>query len=556
MEGGADETTTLEKPLLPSDETQIKDNQGGKKRSVFGDLVLFPSSVKYLVWNEFCERFSFYGMKTILALFLLERVRLSETQATEVVHLFIVACYATPLLGALLSDCYLGKYSTILHLSLVYSIGNWVMAFAAFPTASETSMFPLWCTMLALGLIAFGTGGIKPCVSAFGGDQIEWSMPDGEAKDRLRRKFFSLFYFAINAGSFISTILTPLLREDMSYTTAFAVPAALMMMAVFIFWVGRKSYVDRPPQGNIFPVVGRVTADAFRLRNVKGCADMESDKDACMKNKHWLDSAKLKHDEDVVEDVKSLLQVLVVLLPAPLFWALSDQQSSKWVFQAQEMNGHVPWLGGLVIQPDQMQAMNPVLILVMIPLFDQVIYPLLEKLGLSLRPIQRMLSGMLLCALAFLMSGFLQVAIESSASTTSDVSGPPSILLSGGAVVVGSGGQQVSILWQIPQYVLVTAGEILFSITGLEFAYSQAPNSMKSVVQSFWLLTVSAGNLVTVVIVAMIGGRLTKAHEFFFFAGGCAFAMLLMIWLGSGFKYKSTLTTVQLCKGQAEEEDA
>jgi hypothetical protein len=78
-----------------------------RKNVLFHDYRLFPSSVKYLVWNEFCERFSFYGMRTILALFLLEHVRMSETQATEVVHLFIVACYATPILGALLSDCYL-----------------------------------------------------------------------------------------------------------------------------------------------------------------------------------------------------------------------------------------------------------------------------------------------------------------------------------------------------------------------------------------------------------------------------------------------------------------
>eukprot|EP00250_Pteridium_aquilinum_P006106 c16087_g1_i1 orf=208-1908(+) len=548
------DTTALEEPLLPQHETEVPCKDDGRKCSVFGDFCLFPPSVKYLVWNEFCERFSFYGMKTILALFLLERVRLSETQATEVVHLFIVACYATPLLGALLSDCYLGKYSTILYLSVLYSVGNWVMAFAAVPPPNEASMFPLWCTMLALGLIAFGTGGIKPCVSAFGGDQIEWLMPDGEPKDRLRRKFFSLYYFAINAGSFISTILTPILREDMSYAIAFAVPAVLMIFAVFIFWVGRKSYVDRPPEGNVFPVVGRVTADAFWMRKGKGGAgDLEAEKANRNEPKHWLDVAKLKHDNDVVEDVKTLLQVLVVLLPAPLFWALFDQQSSKWVFQAREMDGRVPWLGGLVIQPDQMQAINPVLILLMIPFFDQVVYPVLEKLGLSLKPVQRMLAGMLLCALGFLMSGVLQIAIDSSASTSSDLGSPASLLLNAGTLVMGSGGKQVSILWQIPQYIVVTAGEILFSITGLEFAYSQAPNSMKSVVQSFWLLTVAAGNLVTVVIVAMVGGRLTKANEFFFFSGGCAFAMLLMMWLGSGFKYRSTSPTVQLVEGQADD---
>lgn len=545
------ETTSLEKPLLSDNEVEATSKYEGKKRSVLGDFCLFPSSVKYLVWNEFCERFSFYGMKTILALFLLERVRLSETQATEVVHLFIVACYATPLLGALLSDCYLGKYATILNLSLLYSVGNWVMALAAVPLPSEAFMFPFWCTVVALSLIACGTGGIKPCVSAFGGDQIEYSMADGEAKDKLRRKFFSLYYFAINAGSFISTILTPILREDVSYATAFGVPAVLMIFAVFIFWAGRKSYVNRPPEGNVFPVVGRVTADAIRLQKETGLADPEANKGG--KRKHWLDIAKLKHDDDVVEDVKTLLQVLVVLLPAPLFWALFDQQSSKWVFQAREMDGCLPWLGGLVIQPDQMQAINPVLILLMIPFFDQVVYPALEKVGLSLKPVQRMLAGMVLCSMGFLLSGFLQMAIDSSTSTNSDYQSPASAALNASALAIGSGGKQVSILWQIPQYVLVTAGEILFSITGLEFAYSQAPNSMKSVVQSFWLLTVAAGNLVTVVIVAIIGGKLTKSSEFFFFSGGCAFAMLLMMWLGSGFTYRSTVSIEKPVEGETED---
>lgn len=119
------------------------------------------------------------------------------------------------------------------------------------------------------------------------------------------------------------------------------------------------------------------------------------------------------------------------------------------------------------------QALNPVLILVMIPLFDQIIYPFLEYHRYSLRAVPRMVIGMILSAIAFLFSGLLQVAVDNRAAS----------------------GDPLSILWQIPQYVVITAGEIMFSITGLEFAYSQAPDSMKAVVQSAWLFTVSAGKL-------------------------------------------------------------
>ena len=117
------------------------------------------------------------------------------------------------------------------------------------------------------------------------------------------------------------------------------------------------------------------------------------------------------------------------------------------------------------------QALNPVLIATMIPLFDFVIYPFFESRRFSLRPISRMVTGMVLSSVAFLFSGLLQQAIDSQ----------------------GASNQPLSILWQIPQYVVMTAGEIMFSITGLEFAYSQAPDSMKAVVQAAWLFTVSAG---------------------------------------------------------------
>lgn len=262
--------------------------------------------------------------------------------------------------------------------------------------------------------------------------------------------------------------------------------------------------MDRPPEGNVFAEVGGVVVDAVKLRRSTGGGS------------HWLDSAKAKHDPAVVEDVKGLMRVLALLLPTPLFWSLFDQQSSKWVFQASAMDGRVPWLFNITIQPDQMQALNPVLILVMIPLFDQIIYPSLEYYRYSLRAVPRMVIGMVLSAIAFLFSGLLQVAIDNYASL----------------------GESLSILWQIPQYVVITAGEIMLSITGLEFAYSQAPDSMKAVVQSAWLFTVSAGNLVTVALVAIIGNSLSKANEFFFFAAGCVVAMLLLLWAGSQFVYK------------------
>jgi dipeptide/tripeptide permease len=234
-------------------------------------------------------------------------------------------------------------------------------------------------------------------------------------------------------------------------------------------------------------------------------------------SKHCLDSAKRTQGAGPVEDVKSLVAVLIVLLPAPLFWSLSDQQSSKWVFQGSTMDRKMPWwIGGFVVEEDQMQALNPVLVLGMIPIFYEIIYPFCEKRGWSLKPVRRMWLGIAFSSAAFVISALVQIVIDSRGIEES----------------------QISILWQTPQYIIVTAGEVLFSITGLEFAYSEAPESMKSVVQAVWLFTVAGGNLVTVIIIAAIGDRLSAANEYFVFSLFAAIAVLLMIWLGSGFDYK------------------
>ncbi|KAH9532741.1 hypothetical protein CY35_18G014700 [Sphagnum magellanicum] len=428
----------------------------------------FPSSIKYLVWNEFCEWFSFFSMKSILALYFLEHLHLSENESTESVHLFIMACFATPILGAFLGDCKWGKYRTILYLSVVYCIGNWVLALAATPKPGlSTKTTAFWYT--AGGLAHLELGAISP-----------YTLPDGPTRDHLHHQFFSIYYFAMSAGALISTILTPILRTCVSYSAAFALPAALVMCSLLIFWSGRHRYIDRLPEGNVFGEVGAVVIDAVKLRGRAG------------QGSHWLDSSKLKHNPTVVEDVKALFWVLILLLPMPLFACLFDQQSSKW-------------------------ALHLVLILAMIPLFDQVIYPFLEKQQVLLQPVLRILFGMMLGSLAFLLSGLLQNAMDHVASTEA----PP-----------------LSILWQIPQFVAISTADIMVSITFLEFAYSQAPDSMKSVIQAAWLFTIAAGNLVMVLLVAIIGDHLSRANEFFFFALVCGVGTLLLLWGGSQFVYK------------------
>ena len=155
----------------------------------------FPSQIKYIVGNEACERFSYYGMMGILELFLANQMAMSDEGATEILHLFGAAVYFLPLFGGWLADRWIGRYWTILIISFFYCLGHGTLALFG---TSRAGLFT------GLALIAIGAGGIKPCVSANVGDQF------GPRNKHLLEKIFGWFYFSINFGSFFSTMLTPL----------------------------------------------------------------------------------------------------------------------------------------------------------------------------------------------------------------------------------------------------------------------------------------------------------------------------------------------------------
>ncbi|HEX4351585.1 MAG TPA: MFS transporter, partial [Polyangiales bacterium] len=213
-------------------------------REVPEDTTAMPSGVPYIVGNELAERFSFYGMKTILVVFMTQHLKnalgqlapMNPEDAKATFHLFSAGAYAFPLLGAIVSDAFWGKYRTIIALSFVYCFGHLALSL------DETRLG----LALGLGLIALGSGGIKPCVTAHVGDQF-----GVRNQDRLTR-VYGWFYFSINFGSFFSTLLTPVLLEKYGSKVAFAVPGVLMLIATIVFWLGRYRYAHIPPGGAKF----------------------------------------------------------------------------------------------------------------------------------------------------------------------------------------------------------------------------------------------------------------------------------------------------------------
>ncbi|CBY34443.1 unnamed protein product [Oikopleura dioica] len=354
----------------------------------------YPYYVFFILGNEFCERYAYYGMRSILVIFLTYFLGFDKDTATVIYHVFAALCYFFPLIGGIVADSYWGKVNTIIYISFVYFLGMVLMTVSAVPQINSGQDVPgtinTVIALVALFVIAVGTGGIKPCVSALGGDQFA----ENETGKKQLSSFFALFYGSINAGSLLSTFISPLLRELKClnradcYAIAFLIPAVLMLVAIGAFLFGKSQYKEKPVSGNIFTEFCGASWSGLRGK----CKAETKDKE------HFLDYAdQEKFSLKRLTEFKYVYPIIVMYLPMPFFWALFDMQGSRFVLTATQMDGV---FGSVTIKPDQMQIMNPILILAFLPLFQSLIYPCFEKIGFSMTPLRKMSGGQLITALA------------------------------------------------------------------------------------------------------------------------------------------------------------
>ena len=411
------------------------------------DIPGMPPGVPYIIGNEAAERFSFYGMRSILIIFMTTYMvdkmgmpdRMGDAEARYWFSQFVFAVYLLPIAGAILAEAFLGKYRTIFWLSIVYCAGHFVLAL----NDTRTGL------MVGLGLIALGSGGIKPCVSANVGDQF------GETNKHLITKVFGWFYFSINAGSFLSTILCPVLLNSPNWGPryAFGLPGIAMVIATIFFWAGRNKFVHIPPAGMQF-------VRQFFSR----------------------------------EGLGALGRLAIVYVFVAIFWSLWDQSSGgAWTLQARHLDLN---FFGMKLLPEQVQTANPIFILLFIPLVNYVIYPFMGRF-FEPTPLRRIGVGLGLTAASYLVIAYIQTMID--------------------------GGGRPTVWWQFFAYAILTLGEAMVSITGLEFSYTQAPNKMKSAVMAAWLFTVSLGNQFTAQVNSFImnpdgSAKMSDFNYYMFFA--------------------------------------
>jgi len=398
-----------------------------------------PIALWFFFWGEFAERCSFYGMKAILLLYMIDRLGFDKGVASGWMNSFKAACYFLPLAGGFLADRLFGKYRTIVAFSLPYILGHVILGIQNVP-----------CLLIALGLLAMGAGAVKPNLSTLMGMTYDQQRPD---QTQLRSDAFAMFYVAINTGSFVSSFAVPLIRNFYGYRIAFLFPAALMIVAFALFVAGKPFYAKETMRRS------RPTPQERR--------------------EQW----------HVLRKIFGLFVVVV------FFWSVIEQYDSSWILFARD---HVDlnifdfapktWQFGLLtllgrrfhinllgtpLVADQFQVLNPIFVMVLVPVVA-IVWRLLARAGVNLRPTDKMLIGFV-----FTLATPLILAIAGARADT-----------------VG----RISAWWLVSAYFVITAAEACISVVGLELAFTAAPESMKSFVTACWLLTMSCGDFLNALI--------------------------------------------------------
>jgi proton-dependent oligopeptide transporter, POT family len=408
-----------------------------------------PRGVLFILTSEFAERLSFFGMRSILSLFLVTQffnphgiaglTVEAEAKSNAYTHAFSTLVYFMPLLGAVLADWFLGKYRVILLGSIIYTFGHLFL-----------SLFNHSLSGFVVGLltIGFAAGCIKSCVPAYIGDQFD------HGNSKLMSRGYGWYYFFVNAGATLSILLIPVILQNYGAAWAFGVPGIAMAIAVVTFYSGNRFYVKAPAAG-------------IRKDNFRGVR------------------------------LKAFWRVMAVFAFIPIFWGMNDMSQSEWVLQAAKLDLDLG-VFGIGLLPAQVQSANTIFVLILIPVFNYGIYPLVEKAGIRVTPLRKIGTGLFCTALSFVVIALLEGRVQA--------------------------GFHPTVWWQILACLLLSGSEVMVAITCLEYAYTQSPPAMKSTMTSLFFFTYSIGTAFTTYVNVSIAShgffqRFTGAAYFWLFVG-------------------------------------
>ncbi|KAF3798144.1 Peptide transporter PTR2 [Colletotrichum gloeosporioides] len=459
-----------------------------------------PASAFLIAVVELTERFTYYGAQGLFQNYISNDANgvdgpkglgMGHQAATGLNLFFQWFCYVTPILGAIIADQYLGKYKTILVFCAFYWVGLVILWTTSLPVAMANGAGKPGY-IVAIIVIGLGTGGIKSNIAPLIADQYQrrvMAVRTEKTGERViidpavtYQRIYMIFYWCINLGS-LSLMATPFMEKYKGFWTAYLMCFCVFNVGIATLVLRRKTYVNRPPQGSVITDAFKALGLMIASRNMDAAKPSWRAANGKDKPVPWNDH--------FVDELKRALRACKVFVFYPIFWVCYGQFSTNFVTQAGQMEGHG-------MPNDFMQNFDPISILVFTPILDKVVYPLLRKAGIELKPIMRITIGFWLGALCLAYAAIVQHLIYKAGPCYEAPGACPEGLSNGASLP-----NHVHIAVQTPAYVFIGLSEIFISVTGLEYAYTKAPPNMKSFVQSIYLFTNAFGSAISEALVSV-----------------------------------------------------
>ncbi|XP_015693371.2 protein NRT1/ PTR FAMILY 3.1-like [Oryza brachyantha] len=517
-------TTTVEREDGVAEEQKNRTKQGGYR------------TMPFILANEICDRFATAGFGANLITYLTQQLHLPLVEASNTLTNFSGTSSLTPILGALAADAFAGRFWTIIAGSVFYQVGMVALVASALlpslrpaPCAPQSAAcrratgWQLAVLYLALLCTALGSGGIRPCVVAFGADQFDDQQQKGggEAAGR-KRRYFNLYFFTMGFAVLLALTVVVYIQENVGWGWGFGIPAIAMFVSIVVFLAGYPLYVRLKPGGSPFTRLAQVVAAAFNKRRAAvpedpGMLFQDKELDALISTNGRLlhtnqltffDRAAIVTPGDItgsgepdlwrlstvhrVEELKSIVRLLPIWSAGILLATAASHNNTFTIQQARTMDRHLT--PRFQIPPATMSIFTTLAMLVSLALYDRAFVPLARRVtGLrsGITYFQRMAIGLGISILGVASAALVEVKRRGAAAGHGLLDAPAAVV-------------PISVFWLVPQYAIHGVAEAFSSVAHMEFLYDQAPESMRSSAAALFWLSSSLGNYMGTVLVTAV----------------------------------------------------
>ena len=416
----------------------------------------YPSSLSTLFFTEMWERFSYYGMRALLVLYLVNSLNYSESEALHIYAVYTGLVYLTPLIGGYLADRFLGTQKSIFIGGLTMMIGHFLMAFPDY-------------LYLAIGMLIIGNGYFKPNISSLLGKLYK-------SNDVRRDSGFSIFYVGINVGAFLAPLIVGYVGETINWHYGFAIAGFGMLAGLIQFYYGQNKIIkeDTTQQSRKLKSADWGLITIISLINIPLILLILEVNEVI--NNYFFEIllalvtfisfhllTRKKQLLSAKEDLKKIVYIGVLSIFVIFFWVGFEQAGGSLTLFAN--NSVDRNFLGFIIPASFFQSINPLIIILIGPMIANF-WLRVDRSKSNINTPQKMGLGLLLLA-----GGFFLITLVNNSSDSA-----------------------ISLWWLVGVYFLHTLGELCLSPIGLSMVSKVSPKKIASLMMGFWFLSSAVAN--------------------------------------------------------------